>query len=450
MHEGNKPKTNFASLFLIIGIIIELLFLAFAVLQNSEPSIVLYMVIYASVFILFLISYFLIKNKKIAFESKLILKAEKTFKIGAVPLVIIAFALLYRITLIPTVPSTSDDVYRYIWEGKILAHGYNPFETAPDDPELNFLHSEQLPEKVTFPHMTSIYPTVAQAVFLFNSLVAGESDWGMKLIYLLCEFFTLIFLVKIFELRNQNPSYVILYAWLPLPIMEYFINSHIDAVGIMFFIAFVFLILSEKYIQAAFVFSLSVITKMIPIVTFPLLLKKLGLKKTTVFTAIFLVTSLVLLYPLIPENRPINQSFFTYLQNWSFNGSVYSFLNGILEDGILSRQITALLFIITVLIISIKYSDFLKAVYSVFIAFAVFAATLYPWYLGYLAALNPFFGFYSVLSLFFTINLTNLTPLADVWTEYTWVYIVEYVPFYFLLAIELLFLLNKKIKTNEK
>ncbi len=450
MHEENKQKTNSASRLLIIGIVIEFLFLTFVILQNSEPAIVLYMVIYASVFILFLIAYFLVKNRNIKFKNNLIQKAGKTFKLGATPTVIIFFALLFRITLIPTVPSTSDDVYRYIWEGKILAHGFNPFEAAPDSPELNHLRTTELSDKVTFPHMTSIYPTVAQAVFLFNYLVAGESDWGMKLIYLLCEFFTLIFLVKIFELRNQNPSYVILYAWLPLPIMEYFINSHIDAVGIMFFIVFVYLILSERHIQAAFVFSLSVITKMIPIFTFPLLLKKLGLKKISVFTTIFLVTSLILLYPLIPESRPINQSFFTYLQNWSFNGSVYSLLNGIFENGLLARQITAVLFVLTVLIISAKYTDFLKAAYSVFIAFTVFAATLYPWYLGYLAALNPFFGFYSVLSLFFTINLTNLTPLADVWTEYTWVYIVEYVPFYFLLAIELLFLLKKKAKTDEK
>jgi len=450
LHNIKKPANIYTALFLTTGIVIELLFLSFVIFQNSEPGIVLYMSVYASVFILFLFAYFLIKNKKIEFKNKLLLKAGKTFNTGAVPLVIIAFAMLYRVTLIPTVPSTSDDVYRYIWEGKILAHGFNPFETAPDDPELNFLHSGQLPEKVTFPHMTSIYPTVAQAVFLFNYFVAGESDWGMKLVYLLCEFFTLIFLVKIFQLRNQNPSYVILYAWLPLPIMEYFINSHIDAVGIMFFVVFLFLILSGKYIQAAFFFSLSVITKLIPVITSPLLIKKLGIKKASVFAVIFIVISLILIYPLIPESRPLNQSLFTYLQKWSFNGSVYSFLNGILGDGILSRQITAFLFVVTVLIISVKFSDFLKAVYSVFIAFVVFAATLYPWYLGYLAAINPFFGFYSVLSLFFTINLTNLSPLAEVWTEYTWVYIVEYVPFYFLLAIELLFLLNNKSKANEK
>ncbi len=445
MQKENVKVKNGAGVFLSLGIMIELGFLTFTVFQNSEKSIVLYMSIYAFTFLLFIAAYYILKNKVLLFNNKLILKASKIFKTEPVLFVILFFALLYRITLIPTVPSTSDDVYRYIWEGKILAHGFNPFETPPNDPELNFLHSETLPDKVTYPGMTSIYPTVAQAVFLFNYFVAGESDWGMKLIYLLCEFITLLFLVKIFELRKQNPAYVVLYAWLPLPIMEYFVNSHIDAVGIMFFVVFVFLILSGKYIQAAFTFTLSVMTKLIPIIISPLLIKKLGFKKTVVFGIIFLATAALLLFPIIPESRPVNESFFTYLQNWSFNGSVYSLLDGILQNGYLAREISTVLFILTLIIISIKYSDFLKAAYSVFIAFAVFAATLFPWYLGYLASLNPFFGFYSVLSLFFTVNLTNLSPLSDVWREYTWVYIVEYVPFYFLLSIEFLFLMKKKI-----
>jgi len=450
LQKSEKQQGNKATIFLGIAVLIELAFLSFTVFQGSGKNIILYMSVYAFTFILFMIAYFIIRNRTIKFGNKIILKASKAFNTEPVLFVIIFFALLYRITLIPAEPSTSDDVYRYIWEGKILANGFNPFEKAPDDPELNFLHSDNLPGKVTFPSMTSIYPTVAQAVFLFNYLVSGESDWGMKLIYLLCEFITFVFLIKIFELRKQNRNLVILYAWLPLPIMEYFINSHIDAVGIMFFIVFIFLILSGKYIQAAFTFALTVITKLIPVIIAPLLIKKLGWKKSFYFSAVFLITAAVLLYPIIPETRAINESFFTYLQNWSFNGSVYSLLNGIFRNGYLAREISSVLFVITLGIISIKYSDFLKAAYSVFIAFTVFAATLYPWYLGYLAALNPFFGFYSVLSLFFTINLTNLSPLADVWTEYTWVYIVEYVPFYFLLSIELMFLIQKRKTIGKK
>ncbi len=450
MQKSEKQQGNKATIFLGIAVLIELAFLSFTVFQGSGKNIILYMSVYAFTFILFMIAYFIIRNRTIKFGNKIILKASKAFNTEPVLFVIIFFALLYRITLIPAEPSTSDDVYRYIWEGKILANGFNPFEKTPDDPELNFLHSDNLPGKVTFPSMTSIYPTVAQAVFLFNYLVSGESDWGMKLIYLLCEFITFVFLIKIFELRKQNRNLVILYAWLPLPIMEYFINSHIDAVGIMFFIVFIFLILSGKYIQAAFTFALTVITKLIPVIIAPLLIKKLGWKKSFYFSAVFLITAAVLLYPIIPETRAINESFFTYLQNWSFNGSVYSLLNGIFRNGYLAREISSVLFVITLGIISIKYSDFLKAAYSVFIAFTVFAATLYPWYLGYLAALNPFFGFYSVLSLFFTINLTNLSPLADVWTEYTWVYIVEYVPFYFLLSIELMFLIQKRKTIGKK
>src|SRR5688572_21971259 len=47
---------------------------------------------------------------------------------------IIAAAIVYRITIWPlTFPST-DDVYRYRWEGKLQAHGGNPYEVRPADP----------------------------------------------------------------------------------------------------------------------------------------------------------------------------------------------------------------------------------------------------------------------------------------------------------------------------
>jgi hypothetical protein len=93
--------------------------------------------------------------------------------------------------------------------------------------------------------------------------------------------------------------------------------------------------------------------------------------------------------------------------------------------------------------IAIRYQDFLMGVYGVWICFIMFAATLYPWYLGWIAAINPMFGFYSLLSFFFTNNLTNLTPLSEFWEEYWWVYIIQYVPFYFLLGKEFYSIIKK-------
>ena len=33
-------------------------------------------------------------------------------------------------------PALSDDVYRYVWDGRVQLHGIHPFRHAPDDPAL--------------------------------------------------------------------------------------------------------------------------------------------------------------------------------------------------------------------------------------------------------------------------------------------------------------------------
>ena len=140
--------------------------------------------------------------------------------------------------------------------------------------------------------------------------------------------------------------------------------------------------------------------------------------------------------PFIPSERSVNASLFTYLSTWSFNGSIYSLFKLIFSDAYTARSIILVLLMVAVGNIAIRYDDFLKGVYGVWICFIMFAATLYPWYLCWAAAINPMFGFYSLLSYFFTNNLTNLSPLSEVWTEYWWVYLIQYIPFYILLSYE--------------
>jgi alpha-1,6-mannosyltransferase len=415
-------KRNYFRLLISFGTLSGILYSSFTILQNGEKAISLYMIIYASAFILFYLSYLFVIKKADAGSKSVVL--------------IIVFGLLFRLVLIPSSPSTSDDVYRYVWEGKLIVNGFNPFEVAPNDDSLKSLHTKKYPSLVSFPEMTTIYPTIAQVVFAAGYIISGENDIGIKIIYLFAELMTLIFIVLILRQRKLNPSLVILYSWMPLPIMEFFVNSHIDAIGITFFVMFVYLMLTNKYLIASVPFALGVMTKMYPLIFLPLLIKKLGLIKTTIFVAIVSVICISLLYPLIPEEHPVADSLTTYLRNWSFNGSFYAVIYSITGNGYDAKSLVFALMIVSIGNIAIRYKDFLKAVYGVWLCFIMFSATLYPWYLGWIAAINPAIGLASVMSLFFTINITNFTPMADVWTEYWWAYLIQFIPFYIILLYE--------------
>ena len=45
----------------------------------------------------------------------------------------ILFGVFFRLALIPSEPFLSDDIYRYLWDGKVFVAGINPYEYAPLD-----------------------------------------------------------------------------------------------------------------------------------------------------------------------------------------------------------------------------------------------------------------------------------------------------------------------------
>jgi len=413
----------------VTAVVIELLLVLFDLI-NSNGNIPFFIFIYSQVFILCGLAFLVIKSKQP--------KDDKPFlpRISIPKLIIIA-GIIFRITLIPATPATSPDVYRYIWEGKVVLNGFNPYQQAPDDPRLIYLKSETW-EKVGFKSMPSIYPPLAQTAFVLGYLISGDAPnvWGIKLVYLLCEICTLIFLLKLLRLKKVNPGYIILYAWMPVPVMEYFINAHIDVVGITFLILFLYYMEKGRFNQSAVFFALSFLSKFYPLMLFPLLIKRIGIKKLIPFTLVFLTVTFIYYLPFITKDFAIKDALSTYLSRWEFNGSIYNIIK-MLSDGQTARIICGILLLITIGNISVRHKDFIKGSFGILLAFIVFASTVYPWYLGWMAAVNPLVNFYSVFSLLFTINFSNLTPLGKVWHEYWYVLVIEYLPFIILLYLDL-------------
>jgi hypothetical protein len=353
-----------------------------------------------------------------------------------IPILIIISGLVFRITLLPTSYSTSDDVHRYLWEGKVIVNGYNPFTTVPEDSSLIHLRDENY-EKVTFKYMSAIYPPLSQIVFAINYFISGNSTVFLKIIYLIFEFITLVFLFKLLILKGKDPKLIILYSWLPLPILEYFVNAHLDPIGITFLVLFIYYFEKNKFEISAVMLALAFLTKLLALLILPLVIKKLGIKKALSFYLIFFITCLIVYAPFILNNADVLAGLFRYLEHWEFNGSVYNILKVIFSRSDIARSVCAVLLSLSVLVISFRYKKFLNGVFAVFLCIIIFSTTLYPWYLGWIAALNVFYPFYSVLSLFFTINFSNLTPLAPKWKEYPIVWIIEYLPFYVFLFYDL-------------
>ena len=73
-------------------------------------------------------------------------------------------------------PLTSDDAYRYVWDGRVQLAGIDPYRYVPLDPALAGLRDPQLfppdePPVINRPGVPTLYPPIAQLWFAFWALV---------------------------------------------------------------------------------------------------------------------------------------------------------------------------------------------------------------------------------------------------------------------------------------
>src|SRR4029079_243666 len=79
--------------------------------------------------------------------------------------------ILFRAVLVPLAPRFSDDLYRYLWDGKVLLHGINPYRYSPTAPELAGLRAALWP-LINHPDLPTIYPPLCMLFFAASVWIA--------------------------------------------------------------------------------------------------------------------------------------------------------------------------------------------------------------------------------------------------------------------------------------
>jgi hypothetical protein len=142
-------------------------------------------------------------------------------------------ALAIRLPLLTM--SSSDDVYRYLWEGRVQLHGVNPYSLAPDDPTLAPLRDENW-SNVNHPNWPAIYPPLAQLEFAI--LAAIHPDLRLfKATHALWDFLTFLLLMAWLRDRGLDPRRAIVYGLCPLTLTAFSISGHVDALMLLLMVA---------------------------------------------------------------------------------------------------------------------------------------------------------------------------------------------------------------------
>jgi hypothetical protein len=189
-------------------------------------------------------------------------------------LITIFFAVLFRLSIVFAPPYLSDDIYRYIWDGRVQANGINPYRYLPAAPELAHLRDEAIYPRINRRETAhTIYPPVAQIVFLVTTRISESVTW-MKFTMVAFEAITVWAIAQLLASFGLARERVLLYAWHPLVIWEFAGSGHADAIAIAF-IALAFLAWRRNaHLGAGVALASAVLTKLIPLVLLPAFLKK--------------------------------------------------------------------------------------------------------------------------------------------------------------------------------
>ncbi len=372
----------------------------------------------------------------------------------ATVLVILLFAVAFRATLLFSKPVLSFDLYRYYWEGKVVANGFNPYLYSADSETLHLLRDSAW-ELVSHKNLSTGYPPFME-MFLGFVYACSQSVFSYKIVFLAFDLASVAVVFMILGELGLARKNVIVYAWAPLPVLEISQTGHNDSVAVfLVLLSFLFLFRS-RHSLSAFAMGLSVVTKLYPIFFAPILLRRWGVKSV----GVFLGTIALCYLPFASIGTRIFEGLLYPINTSFFNGSIFPAIVGLYDRLTLfanpgfAAQVTVYLIYLAILLRMLFRSPATGADVSVYMrtSFLLVCAVLllnrsfFPWYMMWVI---PFLSFYrsrAWLLLSGTIFLSyakydslppppyeGVDPLVSLLID-----LAQYVPFYSLLVYELL------------
>jgi alpha-1,6-mannosyltransferase len=311
-------------------------------------------------------------------------------------------AFFFRTILMVSVPSLSDDCYRYFFDGQLLNSGINPYLMTPSEimnskgPEVNdFL--VLLFSKMNSQDYFSVYPPVHQFFFYIASF-GGQSLFYniliLRLVIISFDFLNMYLLYKILFLLDKPISNMWWYAFNPLIILELTGNLHLEGIVLTGILTFIFFWINKKPMLAALGWSWAIGIKLTPLMLGPLFLFSWKKEKSTPFLIFSAILIALLFSPLLISDgsQKIWQSMRLFQSTFEFNGSIYNIVkwfSGFFVDYNPIAYVGPFLNLIAFLAIAFycikinvqNYEKLLLGIIHVYLIYLLTQNVVHPWYI---------------------------------------------------------------------
>ena len=370
-----------------------------------------------------------------------------------------AFAVLFRLLFLFTLPTLSQDFFRFIWDGRLILEGLNPYLHTPNEllesspelfPEMNTLRKGM--GALSAKHYSN-YPPIHQLPFIIAALISKHSILGsvvvLRVLLISADLGILVYgkkLLKNLKLQTRSIYWFILN---PLVVIELTGNLHFEGLMLCFFIMALYFIDSNKWHTAAIAMALSIGVKLVPVLSLPLFLNKLGWKKSIRFYSITCGVFIILFLPFFSFEFLENYSttIGLWFSNFEFNASIYYFLKWALAGIKNLNLINSMLSVIScVFIIQTSYQllqkkketkALLLMIFWVLSGYYFISTTVHPWYIINLLLLSIFTNYRFIILWSYTLIFSYFAYGEFTVKESSLWLSLEYIPVFVMLVWEI-------------
>ena len=334
---------------------------------------------------------------------------------------VVGIAIAARIiVLVVGEPALSDDVYRYVFDGRNLARGINPYTVTPQDRMDDPRFTERWPgegavlSRMNNPEMTTIYLPASQWAFAATELVVPDGPWSPnrsarahRAVFMALDIAVIALILVGLARARRSAWWAALYAWHPLPLAEIAGSGHQESLGIALLLAV--LLVAERVPRKVWAWTAllatAVLVKPVALPVAALALKGQRWQAWALSLAVGMVVCTVLGAPLwlTDHGEPLRQLLETaerFRLKWAHFGSVYEPLLWTLEQvrpewtndrqEILARRICMTLVAVVFAGVWWRGPPGLWArCRCIMLAMVLLSPTAHPWYLLWALAMVP-------------------------------------------------------------
>jgi rSAM/selenodomain-associated transferase 2 len=296
---------------------------------------------------------------------------------------ILLLALVVRLALVPH--PVDSDANRYLWEGRLIREGYDPYShvaSAPEWANQRDAYWDGMNQKA----LRTIYPPIAEWTF---AAIGGlwYHPAALKAVFIVFDLGSIALLLAMLSARSQPLRLAGLYAFNPVPLIGFAAEGHFDAM-LIFFVLLALSLHERRYTAWSWIaLGLAVQTKLVAVLLAPLFVRREGWRTAWIGAAIAVL-------PFLPYSADINawlSGVHHFGADLGFNGSIHALASIAFGNRASAAVLCAAILVLWIALVTFLDTDLWHSAFFVFGGLIALSPIVHYWYVSWALVFVPLF-----------------------------------------------------------